>query len=308
MSENVLEAQDLCKTFPGPTVAVNGLDLRVPRGAVYGLIGRNGAGKTTAIRLLLGLLRPDRGMARILGADFRTAPTPLRARIAYVSQEQQLHGWMTLDELCFYLSHFYDSWDAAYARRLAARFGLSRERPVDLMSGGERRKAAILLALAARPEVLLLDEPAAGLDPISRRELVDELVEILAEGGECTVLFSTHILSDLQRIADRIGIMDRGRLTLSAPLDELHESLKRVQVVFSTERPPEGLRIPGALKTETAGPVVTAIVRISSETQLDEIRALPGVRVNEFPLGLEEIFIHLLGSKDEALLPEGPEP
>ena len=132
MSELAIQAEDLSKTFPGGTVAVNGLDMSVPPGVVYGLIGRNGAGKTTALRMLLGLLRPNRGTARVLGADMWTAPRRQRARVAYVSQTQQLHAWMTAGELCHYASHFYETWDAAYARRLAERWELDWQRQVGL--------------------------------------------------------------------------------------------------------------------------------------------------------------------------------
>jgi len=120
MSGPVIQATDLSKTFPGGVVAVNGLDMAVPRGAVYGLIGRNGAGKTTAIRMLMGLLRPNQGRAELLGRDMWKAPPEHRQRVSYVSQEQQVHGWMTLRELCHYVSHLYSSWDQAYALRLAA--------------------------------------------------------------------------------------------------------------------------------------------------------------------------------------------
>jgi ABC-2 type transport system ATP-binding protein len=305
MGNDVIEAQDLSKIFPGDVVAVNGLDLAVERGSVYGLIGRNGAGKTTLLRLLMGLLRPHRGRARILGENLLTAAPDARARVAYVSQEQQVYSWMTTGELCYYLSHFYPTWDAAYARRLADRFGLDWNRPVGAMSGGERRKVATLLAFAARPEVLILDEPAAGLDPISRRELVDEIVDILTEGDARTVLFSTHIISDLERVAEYVGIMDRGRMVSSSRLDELQRTTKRVQVIFEGAAPPQGFVIPGAVRSSTEGPVVTAVVNLVSDTQLDEVRQIPGARVSIFPLGLEDIFIDLFGPGAKKELTEG---
>jgi len=136
VAEPVIEVRDLSKTFSGGVVALQGLDLAVERGAVYGLIGRNGAGKTTTIRILLGLLRANRGRARVLGTDMLRASPEERARVAYVSQDQQLHGWMTLGELCYYVSHFYRTWDAAYARDLARRFDLPWDRQVGLLSGG----------------------------------------------------------------------------------------------------------------------------------------------------------------------------
>lgn len=307
MSEPVIEARNLSKTFRGGTVAVSGLDLAVAPGTVYGLIGRNGAGKTTALRMLMGLLRPDGGTARVLGADLWTAPRETRARVAYVPQDQQLHAWMTLTEHCTYLAHFYDRWDPAYARRLAGRFELTPDRQVGLLSGGERRKVSVALALAARPEILLLDEPAAGLDPVARRELIDVLVDILASGEGCTVLFSTHILSDLERIAEQVGIMDRGRIVTAASLDDLQSHTRRVQVIFPGDRAPDGFAVPGALRTTVEGPVVTAVARLDSETQLDAVRAMEGVRVQVFLLGLEDIFIALFGREPAGELLEEPQ-
>jgi ABC-2 type transport system ATP-binding protein len=165
---------------------------------------------------------------------------------------------------------------------------------------------SVALALAARPEVLLLDEPAAGLDPVARRELIDVLVDILASGEGCTVLFSTHILSDLERIAEQVGIMDRGRIVTAASLDDLQSHTRRVQVIFPGDRAPDGFAVPGALRTTVEGPVVTAVARLDSETQPDAVRAVEGVRVQVFPLGLEDIFIALFGREPAGELLEEP--
>jgi ABC-2 type transport system ATP-binding protein len=267
----------------------------VPAGTVYGLIGRNGAGKTTLLRILMGLLPPDSGTARVLGANLWTAPRDLRARVTYVPQTQQLHSWMTCEELCRYVAHFYTRWDPDHASLLARRFELPSHTQVGVMSGGEQRKVSILLALAARPDVLILDEPAAGLDPIARRELIDQLVDVICSDNGCTVLFSTHIISDLERIAEHVGIMDRGSLVTSARLEELQSRTKRVQVIFEAPAPPPDFTIPGTLRSETAGPVVTAVVRVEREEDLEALRRTPGTRVNVFPLGLEDIFISLFG-------------
>jgi len=162
-----------------------------------------------------------------------------------------------------------------------------------------------LMALAARPEVLLLDEPAANFDPIARRELISELAGVLADGGGCTILFSTHIISDIERIADHVGIMDKGKLVTSARLDELQSTTKRVQVVFEGIAPPPGFKVPGAVRSDVSGPVVSAVVRLAREDALDELRRIPGARVNVFPLGLEDIFIELFGAKTAQEFVEG---
>jgi ABC-2 type transport system ATP-binding protein len=291
MSAYAIHASNLTKAFPGGVTAVDGFDLRVRPGSVYGLIGPNGAGKSTALRLFMGLLRAQSGTARILEQDLWEAPRSVRSRVAYISQTQQLHGWMTLEELCRYASHFYTRWDDAYARGLAKRWQLQLGQRVGRMSSGGQRKAGLLLAFAARPDVLLLDEPAAGLDPIARRELVDELIDLISSGSGCTLLFSTHLLEDLERVVDHVGVMDRGRLILSSRLDDLQSTVKRVQVVFQGETVPPGFMIPGAVWTEHSGPVATAFTRLANEAQLDSIRHLPGARVQVFPLALEEILL-----------------
>jgi ABC-2 type transport system ATP-binding protein len=302
--ETVIVANGLSKTFPGGVQAVSALNLAVPRGSVYGLIGKNGAGKTTAIRLLMGLLRADCGRAEILGQNMWRATHTHRERVAYVSQDQQVHAWMTLDELCHYGSYLYTKWDQPYAAKLAHRFGLAMDRQVGVMSGGERRKAAILLALAARPDVLIMDEPAAGLDPIARRELVDALVESLSEGQGQTVLFSTHIISDLERVADHVGIMDRGRMVSSSPLEELQSATQRVQIIFPGTAVPETFSLAGAVRVQMSGPVYTAVVRLATEDALEGLGDRLGARVSVFPLGLEDIFIELFGKESQTELHE----
>jgi ABC-2 type transport system ATP-binding protein len=291
-SELAIEIRRLIKTFDGAR-ALDGADLTVRHGAVFGLIGRNGAGKTTLIRTLLGLLRPDSGEARLLGHDFRRAPREIRSRIAYVGQAQHLHPWMSLAEHAQYLMFLYERWSNGLAAQLMRRFGLDPERPIGQLSGGQQRLAAITLALAAQPDLLVLDEPATGLDPIARRQLIEHLVDFLHETeGQRTVLLSTHLLHDVERIADHIGIMDRGRVLAAGSLEEFQMRTRRVQMVFDTV-PPSEFAIPGALRIRREGAVLTAVCRADAHA-LEQVQQTPGARVNIFPLGLEELFIELL--------------
>ena len=294
MSEYVIEARGLTKSFGG-SPAVDGLDWTVERGSACGLIGRNGAGKTTTLRMLMALLRPDAGSARILGRSLWHAPASHRERVAYVSQEQNLYPWMTLVELCKYASHLYSRWDGDYASRLAARFQIPARVPVGVLSGGEKRKASILLAVAARPEVLILDEPAAGLDPVARRELLDTIVEVLADRPEFALVFSSHIISDLERIVDHVAMMDRGRMALAGSVDDLKSRTRRVQMIFEGKHAPAGFRLPGAIRLDVDGPVVSAIVQCDHERDFEAIESHPDARVSLFPLGIEEIFIEVAG-------------
>jgi ABC-2 type transport system ATP-binding protein len=295
MSGVAIEASRLTKTFRGGVVAVKDLNMEVKRGAVYGLLGRNGSGKTTTLRLLMGLLRPDQGAARVLDWDFWRAPRGVRRRVAYVPQTHQLPGWMTLADLCRCLGRWNDRWDGAHARALAHRWALPWTRPVACLSSGEQRQASILLAFAGRPEVLVLDEPAAGFDLVARRELVEQIVDAITQSDGCTVLLSTHIIEDIERIADHVGIVDSGRMALAARLEDLLNRTRRVQVIFEAEEPPPGFAIPGAVHSRQTGSVVNAVVRLADGGELDSLRAAGSIRVQVFPIGLEELFMELFG-------------
>ncbi len=292
-SDCVVSTHDLTKHFPGGILAVREAELRIPRGAIFGLMGRNGAGKTTLIKMILGLLNPTRGSADLLGCDMRHAPAEHRARVAYVSQRQQLYSWMTVGEILHYVSHFYPTWQRGIVDQLRDSFGIDNGRKIGTLSGGQQRQVSIILALASGAEVLVLDEPAAELDPVARRCLIDALVDIVTGENGQTVIFSTHIISDLERIADHVGFMDKGRLSGMSELQELQESFRKVQIIFE-EPPPEVLDLPGAINVVREGRVVTAAMRIKSEADLEElrIRYIPS-RVSSFPLGLEDIFIEM---------------
>lgn len=297
MAPDIIEAWGLTKTFHGGVVAVKDLDFAVKAGAVYGLIGRNGSGKTTMLRLLLGLLLPDRGTASILGCELWRAPREVRQRVAYVSQTQRLPNGVTLEDLCRQLKRFYQRWDQAHAQALARSWNLPWRRPLGGMSSGEQRQAALLLVFASRPDLLILDEPAAGFDPLARRALLDQILDAVTQSDGCTVLLSTHIVADLERIADYIGMIDCGRLGLSSRLDDLLDHTKRVQVIFDDDECPPGFVVPGALRSFTSGAVVGAIVRWPNGNELDILRASTGARVQVFPVGLEEIFLALVGDQ-----------
>ena len=295
---NVIEAKKLTRVFTGNKVAVNDLSLSVPKGQVFGLLGRNGCGKTTTLKMIMGLLHSDKGSAQVLGHDMLLAPYEIKQKVAYVSQKQQLHNWMTVNQLFKYVSHFYKKWDRDYAEEAINNFQLARETATGLMSGGEQRKVAIALALATQPEVLILDEPAAGMDPISRRELIDSLVDLLTRIENCTIILSTHILSDLERIADIIGVMKSGHLSFCERLDVMQSSLKRIQIIFNGASVPEHFHLPGVLKKEITGPVLNALIKINSDEELDFLKENPDLRLVEHPISLEEAFVEYLGKEN----------
>lgn len=299
-SDPVIQVNGLTKLFPGGVRAVDGLTMSVPRGAVYGLIGRNGAGKTTTLRLLLGLLRPTSGTAHVLGHSLSGAPREVRARVAYVSQTQRLPERVTPAELFDYTSRFYARWNAPKAKDLCRRFEIQPDRPLGSLSGGEQRKVALAAALAAQPEVLLLDEPAAGLDPLARRSLSDALVSVLSEERGCTVVLSTHLIDDLERLADHVGILDHGRMRLESPIEDLRSSTRRIQLIFDGTSVPADFQIPGAVRTHADGPVLQAVVRDTTEERIAQWRAIPEVRLTVFPMSLEDLFVELVSPEEPA--------
>lgn len=305
MGEPVLHARGLVKTFGG-VVALNGLHLQVGRGEVMALVGRNGAGKTTAMRILLGLTRADAGTAHILGKDWWEAGAVDRQRVAYVSQQGQPPGWMTLGEMGRMSARFFARWDSGLARELAGRWEVPWNRPLGRLSGGHQRLAALAWALATRAEVLLLDEPAAGLDPVSRRDVMRGLVDALMRTEGCTVLLNTHVLADVERLATHVAVLHQGSVVATAAVEEWQRTMRRVQVVVPGQEVPPGLEVPGTLRSHRSGPVLTALARVTDDAQLAPVRALPGVRVHVFPLTMEEWFVAWM-EPGEALANRGME-
>jgi len=222
VSEPVIEISNLTRRF-GAKTALDAVSLSLPRGAVYGIVGANGAGKTTLIRHVLGLLRAEHGSVRVFGLDPVTDPVGVLSRIGYLSEENDLPGWMRVDELLAYTRAFYPKWDDVYANELRDRFALDPAAKVQTLSKGQKARAGLLVALAYRPELLVLDEPSSGLDPIVRRDILGAIMRTIADEGR-TVLFSSHLLDEVEAVADHVTMMDRGRVVLSAPLDEVRRS------------------------------------------------------------------------------------
>ena len=221
-----LSLQGLHVAFGKQTV-LDGLDWSLPTGQVVGLLGRNGAGKTTLIETLLGLREPDAGRATMFGQPSIALDDDVRARIGYVPQRSDLFEWLTADQLLAYFRSFYPRWNTAKVDGLMSRWDIARDKPVGKLSGGQQQRLSIVRALAHEPELLVLDEPVASLDPAGRRDFLGELVEQVVD-RRTTIVFSTHILSDLERVAVDVAFLVGGRIALHAPLDELLESSVRL--------------------------------------------------------------------------------
>jgi ABC-type multidrug transport system ATPase subunit len=218
----VINVSDLTRRF-GAKTALASVSLDLPRGAVYGLVGANGAGKTTLIKHILGLLRAESGSVRVFDLDPVADPVGVLSRIGYLSEENDLPGWMRVDELMRYSRAFYPAWDDAYAEALRQQFALDPAARIKTLSKGQKARAGLLIALAYRPELLLLDEPSSGLDPIVRRDILGAVIRTIADEGR-TVLFSSHLLDEVERVADHVTMINHGTIVLSAPLAAIRES------------------------------------------------------------------------------------
>jgi ABC-2 type transport system ATP-binding protein len=236
--QSIIEVQHLSRRFED-RLALNNLSLTVPRGGVFGLIGGNGAGKTTLIRHLLGMLKAHQGTVRVFGLDPVADPAAVLGRIGYLSEDRDLPNWMRLRDLLRYTQAFYPAWDSAWAEQLRRDFDLDPMARVKSLSRGQRARAGLLIALAHRPELLVLDEPSSGLDPVVRRDILGSIIRTVADDGR-TVLFSSHLLDEVERVADRVAIIHQGEILLTSTMDQLRDSHRRLVLQFpdSTTEPP----------------------------------------------------------------------
>src|SRR5947208_1006870 len=230
VGEPVIDVTELTRRFDSKT-ALDAVTLSLPRGAVYGLVGTNGAGKTTLIKHVLGLLRAETGSVRVFGLDPVAEPVAVLSRIGYLSEENDLPGWMRVGELIRYSRAFYPAWDDAYAEELRQAFALDESPKVRSLSKGQKARVGLLLALAHRPELLVLDEPSSGLDPIVRRDILGAVMRTVADEGR-TVLFSSHLLEEVEQVADHVTMISQGAIALSASLQTIQESYRTLEEAF----------------------------------------------------------------------------
>jgi len=297
MTAPVIEFRDVTRTF-GRRRALDGVALAVEPGEVVALVGRNGAGKTTALRLAHGVLWPDSGAIRVLGLDPVRQGLDVRTRASLLSEESALYPWMTVREILAFGGALAPRWDARLASSLVERLGLEPGAKIRTLSRGTKAKVALALAVAARPEVLLLDDPTAGLDPLVRREVLEGILEALpGDGG--AVLYASHLINDLERVADRVVFLDAGRVRLEGSIDALKQRVRRLTAVFEEAVPPgaiEGLP-EGTLDRRSDGRALSIVADAAHAERLEShLRALGGVRLAWEPLDLEEILIAALRS------------
>lgn len=302
-----ISIENLSKHYRDQT-ALDGLSLTVPEGAVFGLLGENGAGKTTTLSILLGLIKADGGSARVLGLDPARDGLEIRRRVGYVPEQPALYDWMTVDETGWFAAGFHPealtgtgAFQARYAE-LTQGFGLPAKRKIKALSKGMRAKVSLSLALAADPRLLVLDEPTSGLDTMVRREFLESMVDLAANGQ--TVLLSSHQIAEVERVASHVALLHQGRLILAEPLDDLRAHTFLLAVNFHTRdhdpAPPAGLPL-DLIDAADAPRQAHWLVRARDRAACDAVRGLPGVESLQIESpGLEDIYIgYMRGRRPE---------
>ena len=281
-----LSVQGLHHAYGRETV-LGGIDLALEPGSVLGLIGRNGAGKSTLIRAMVGLLEPSEGKAFVFGEPALRLSDAAKGRLAYVAQQPEALAWLTSEQMLDYFGRFYPRWDSRFAKSTLERWQIPAKRLLAKLSPGERQRVELIRALASQPDLLVLDEPAAALDPVARRELLREVAIRAGESGT-TVLFSTHIVSDLERVASDIAFVHDGHLILHCPVDDTKERFMRLWLPprLSAAAPEAALS-----HRQHGDGSVSLVIERDSHGQWPQQAALPGARID--PLGLEDLFVEI---------------
>ena len=285
-----IETHGLTKKF-GKFAAVRTLDLGVAANRTTGFLGRNGAGKSTTIKMLLGMTHPTSGNATVLGRTVtdERANREMRRNIAYVGEDKQLYRYMTVDQLIRFTRSFYSDWEPEFHQRLLKKYQLPLDRKVKALSKGMRTKLALLLALSRRPQLLILDEPGEGLDPVAIEELLQDLVA--AAGNGTTIFFSSHQISEVERIAEQVCILDEGELVADLSLEDMRKDYRRITLGFSDEPEPRRFSLPGVRKLQISGRQVTLVASANSDAILEIVRDMGPVSLDVAPIGLREVFL-----------------
>jgi ABC-2 type transport system ATP-binding protein len=285
---SVVEVQTLVRQFGGVR-ALDSVDFRATQGLVHGLVGVNGAGKTTLIKHLLGLLRPTGGTVRVFGLDPVRDPVNVLRRVGYLSEHREMPEWMQISELLRYTQAYYPSWDMKYARELLDTFGLDPRKKVGGLSQGMRAQTGLVLAVAHRPELLILDEPSSGLDVVVRHDILDTIVRTVSDEGR-TVIFSSHLLDEVERMSDRVTMIHEGQIVLDAMRDDVCSAHHVTQLRFA-ERLDRLPTLDGMLKASGGARAWSVVHACTVEQLRDAAGRIGGEVVESRNATLEEIFI-----------------
>ena len=285
---DVIVTEHLSKAY-GPKWVVRDLNLRVPAGCVYGFLGRNGAGKSTTIKMLAGMAPPDAGRVQLLGEDAATLSPATRARIAYMAEGHPLYGWMTIGELVKFTSRFFEVWDQRLVDQILDHFELSRKQKCGRLSRGQQAQVSLALAMAPDPELLILDDPTLGLDTVVRREFLEALIQLIQSRGR-TIFFSSHVLGDVERVATRIGVMVDGVLRVDCPTETFRDCVRKVVAEFEAD-PPDFPGCEGLVTWRRAGVQLELVVVNWGPAQQSVLESLEPRWIDVLELNLEDAFI-----------------
>jgi ABC-2 type transport system ATP-binding protein len=287
--DSIIRLKNITKKF-GSEVALDNVSLEVPDGVVFALLGENGAGKTTAIRIMLGLAEPDLGRAEVLGLSSETQGLEIRRRVGYVAERPTVYEWMTVDEIGWFTAGFYGNGFLQEYARLTAGFGLSGKKKISNLSKGTRAKVLLSLALANQPDLLILDEPTSGLDSMVRREFLESMVDRAASGK--TVFLSSHQITEVERVADIVAILRKGKIILVERLDELKSQIHKLTVTMKDGQMDLPQLHGEILSKRLKQRQWQLIARGIDDEQLGLLKGHQNVRNLEvLPINLEEIFI-----------------
>jgi ABC-2 type transport system ATP-binding protein len=288
MSNEAIKIKYLVKYYDGRCI-LDDINLEVPLGCIYGLLGRNGVGKTTLIRILLGLESPTRGETHLLGCDSSRLPADIHGRIGYVAEGHNLIQNYRVGKLINLCKSLSAKWDQDFLNHLLETFRLPMDRKIKQLSSGMRAQLNLSLAMAINPELLILDDPTLGLDTVARRQFLELAIDLLQRDGR-TILFSSHILSDVERIADRIGILVAGKLAVDCTLEELKNRVTKLRLIFP-EKPPAELHLTDIINQQTRGRELVITVANLNKQKQAIIETFKPSSCTEVPMSLEDIFI-----------------
>lgn len=276
---------------------VDDLGLSVKQGAVYGFLGLNGAGKSTTIRMLMGLIRAHAGTAQVLGLDSLKQGIEVKRRVGYVAETPNFYEWMSIAEICGFVAHYRKGeWDQGRATNLMSRFDLDPTAKIRTLSKGQKAKTSLLLALAFNPDLLILDEPTSGLDPIARREFVENILAEFQESGR-TIFVSSHLINEIAGLVDHVGLLHEGKLVVESSVEDFLSSVRRVRLAFDSDAPRE-IACKNMLKLNANGREATVVVSPFDEQEtIDELKRFEPSKIETESMNLEDAFIEVIGAK-----------
>jgi len=279
----------------GKKLVLKGVDLEVPKGSIFGFLGRNGTGKTTTIKTLLGLQKPKAGRCIVGGLDSVTKTLEIRRRIGFMAEDQQMYGWMKVSRIIKWVAGFYSDWDQKFADELIDVFKLPTDTKVKELSKGQNSSLALLLALGHRPDIVILDDPTLGLDPIARKDFLRHVIDLL-QSNNVTVFFSSHLLYEIEPVADHIAILDKGVIIKASKTEQLRESVRKFVMKPALEA--NFSRIPGILDVLKVGDNVSVTIEDCDEAKRIQLKSMSANSMTETALNLDEIFeAYVIGNR-----------